>query len=120
MENMSAAPNPGQSIIDPNSQLPQYHSIEFSISGLDFNYQFKLWNMDPDRMHIIIREDSNLLNRLKAGSRFNLKYYSNNLSSPSAERETEISYITKADGRFKGHYIVGLAFAKNQEEVIKH
>ena len=68
-------------------------------------------------MNIIIKEDSAIINRLKPGNRFNSKYYSDSGSYPMVELNTEISHVTKAEeGKFKGHYIVGLIIEKNQAE----
>ena len=41
MENMAVTATPAEVALEPKVQPPQYHSVEFSISGLDFNYQFK-------------------------------------------------------------------------------
>ena len=92
------------------SFLEGYRSVEFSIRNLSFNYQFKLWDVDSDSVQIIIRDDSDLLNWLKVGSRLESKFYSNENNPSINEFETEISHIMKADeGRFKGHYLVRLS-----------
>jgi len=94
-----------------NRQIPLYHAVEFEISGLDFTYQFKLWDMGSGTRHIVVREDSDILDWLDVGSKFHIKYYFNDQSSPEGQFfETEIVHITKDDkGRFKGHYLVGLS-----------
>ena len=102
-------------------QVSQFHSVEFSISGLDLSYQFRLWNKDPEPMHVIVREDSDLLRWLKIGKRFNFKYYSNELSCVVEPMETEIVNIAKADeGRFKGHYIVSLLIVAGINKIRTH
>ena len=90
-------------------QISLYHSVEFEISGLDFTYQFKLWDMGSGIRHIVVREDSDILDRLEVGNKFSIKYYSHDKSCPEGQSfETEIVHITKDDkGRFKGHCLVG-------------
>jgi hypothetical protein len=108
---------------DPNSdiQSPLFHSVELLIDGLEFSYHFKIWDINANAMNIIIKEDSAIINRLKPGNRFNSKYYSDNGSYPMVELNTEISHITKAEeGRFKGHYIVGLTIDKHPNETMMH
>jgi hypothetical protein len=102
-------------------QSPLFHSVELSIDGLEFSYHFKIWDINSNAMNIIIKEDSAIISRLKPGNRFNSKYYSDNGSYPMVELDTKISHITKAvDGKFKGHYIVGLIIDKNPEEIRMH
>ena len=99
--------NPGM-----KSFLERYCSVEFSIRNLDFSYQFKIWDVDSNSIHIVIKDDSDILNWLKVGSRLESKFYSNENSTSVNELETEISNIMKADeGRFKGHYLVKLSVA---------
>lgn len=109
--------------MDLNSpiQPPSFHSVELLIDGLEFTYQFKIWKIDSDGMNILIKEDSAIINRLKTGNRVNSKYYYDNKSFPMVELNTEISHITKAEeGRFKGHYIVGLLVEKSPAEITVH
>ncbi len=121
MENLVMTPRSSESIPERSGQLSKFHSVEFSIEGLEFTYQFKLWNMDSDSMHIIIKEDSNILTRLKAGNKLNIKYYSDNEPYPVTQMNTEISHVTKAEeGRFRGHYIVGLSIEDHPQESATH
>jgi hypothetical protein len=94
----------------PRSIIDQYHSVEFSISESAFAYQFKIWDISPKGICVLVMEDSGLLNRLKAGDILNLKYYTTNSSRPIEYLETEIRDIAKDEnGRFKGLYLVGLS-----------
>lgn len=105
----------------PSIQTPPFHSVELFVDGLEITYQFKIWNIDTDVMNIVIKEDSAIITRLKTGNRFNSKYYSDDTSYPMVILNTEISHITKVDeGKFKGHYIVGLSVEKNQAERTMH
>ncbi|MBN1849240.1 MAG: hypothetical protein JW932_11720 [Deltaproteobacteria bacterium] len=121
MENLAISSKSFESMPDARAQTPQFHSIEFSIDGLEFAYQFKLWNIDSEAMNIIIKEDSALINKIRTGNRFISKYYSDDMSCPVMQMDTEISRITKADGgKFKGHYIVGLSVTNGKNEITTH
>lgn len=107
--------------LNSDIQSPLFHSVELLIDGLEFSYHFKIWDINSNAMNIIIKEDSAIINRLKPGNRFNSKYYSDNGSYPMVELNTEISHVTKAEeGRFKGHYIVGLTIDGNPDEIMMH
>jgi hypothetical protein len=100
----------------PRSIIDQYYSVEFSIRGLAFLYQFKIWDISPKGICVLIREDSDLLNQLKDGDILNLKYYTTDSSKPPEYLKTEIRHVTKDDtGRFKGLYLVGLSIIEDQD-----
>ena len=93
----------------------QYYSVELSIDGLDFSYQFKIRNNASTSMCVLIKEDSDILPLLEVGDTLNMKYYSAGSVYPTEYLETAIRHITKNDqGRFKGHYLVGLDILENQ------
>ena len=86
-----------------------YYSVEFSIDGLIYLYQFKIYQEPTQAPCFLIKEDSKLLERLKVGETHKMKYYTNDTLCPTQYWDTEISRITKEEeGRFKGHYLVGL------------
>ena len=88
---------------------PPYYSVEMAIEGLDLSYQFRIRNVASTPMCVLVKEDSDILPRLKVGETFNMKYYSTGPIHPPEYLETAIRHITKNDhGRFKGHYLVGL------------
>ncbi|MBW1699108.1 MAG: PilZ domain-containing protein [Deltaproteobacteria bacterium] len=94
--------------------IDKYFSVEFSKKGLDSIYQFKIWNISSKGMCIIVREDSDIINHLIVGDVLDMKYYPVEESSPAEFSKTEITHITKDDhGRFKGHYLVGLAILES-------
>lgn len=103
-----------ESRFEPGKQVDQYRSVEFSISGCAFIYQFKIWDTSLKEKYVLVKEDSGLLRYLKVGDIFNLKYYTIDLSSPVKYLRTEISDITKGDrGRFKGLCLVLLSILEN-------
>ena len=93
----------------------QYYSVEFSVNG-GASYQFKIWDTPSMSMCVLVREDSALLSQLEVGHTLKMKYYSNNDICPTEYLATEIRHITKTDeGRFKGHYLVGLELLENKD-----
>ena len=104
------------------SRMPndQYDSVEFAVNGLDNVYQFKIWSIPPTSMCVLVKEDSDILPRLKVGEELNLRYYTPCSAFPTGYMKTSIRHITKKDqGRFQGHSLVGLAIMerKDQEEI---
>lgn len=100
---------------EPRTILDKFHSVEFLTSGIYYVHQFKIWDTSSHGMSILIKEDSNLLRHLKVGKILDMKYYTSEASKPTEYLKTEIKHITKHDeGRFKGHYSVGIAILKNE------
>ena len=92
----------------------EYYSVEFSIHGHHLPYQFKIWNMAPQSMYVLVNANSKILEVLKVGDVVKPKYYTTDSLCPTKHLETEIKYITKEDhGRFKGHFLIGLAIIEN-------
>ena len=86
-----------------------YYSVEFSIEGLNAMYQFKLWNIRPQVMYFLVREDSHVLGWLKVGDRMEMKYYPSDSADPPRTLDTSVRHIMRNEqGRFKGHYSVHL------------
>ena len=101
---------------EPRSIIDQYYSVEFSLSGCSFVYQFRIWNISSKGICVLVKEDSDLLNHVKVGDILNLKYYPADSSQPGELLETEIKHITKDEqGRFKGVYLVRLSILENQD-----
>lgn len=94
---------------EPRTDLEKYHSVEFNIPGLDFLYQFKIWNMSSKGMCLLVREDSAVLKHLKVGNVLDMKCYATDFSLPPDNLKIQIKHITQDEqGRFKGHSLVGL------------
>jgi hypothetical protein len=101
---------------EKQKQADEYYSAEFSVNGLEVRYQFKLWNIASMPMCVLVKEDSNILPQLQVGTTLNVKYYTSNSTHPPECLQTAIRHITKNDqGRFKGHYFVGLEILEAQE-----
>lgn len=101
---------------DSAAQGALYHSVELSLEKLEVHYQFKLWRVDSMPMCILVKEDSDLLGRLKVGDILNMKYYSAASRYPSPSTQTLVRHITKeCQGRFRGHYLVSLEIVGCQQ-----
>lgn len=88
----------------------QYYSVEFTIDKLMPLYQFKLWNNQTMDLFVLIKEGSEILDRLEVGRVLNMKYYNSDGSCPPEYRVTQINnIINDKNGRFSGHYMVGLS-----------
>ena len=93
-----------------HASTTQYYSVEFSVEGSYFVYQFKLRNVRASSMGVLVREDSEIMDLLKVGDIIKMKYYPEDSFLPPDLLDTEIRYIAEeTEGRFIGHYMVGLS-----------
>lgn len=94
---------------ESRTELEKYHSVEFRVSEQGALYQFKIWNMSSRGLCLLVRQDSEILKDLEVGTILDMKYYTTDFSQPPEELMTQIKHITKEpEGRFKGHFLVGL------------
>ena len=97
-------------------RMYHFHSVEFSVRGIDVPYQFRIWDRSSACMHVLVNEYSDILPRLKVGDTLEMKYYSTNSVYRPECLKTAIRHITKNDqGRFKGHYLVGLEILEKRD-----
>jgi CRISPR/Cas system-associated endonuclease Cas1 len=95
---------------EPRKITDKYFSVEFPVKELSSVYQFKIWDLSTKGMCVLVREDSNVLQYLKVGDTLEMKYYPTESLSPVEYLKTEIKHISRdPQGRFKKHYLVGLA-----------
>jgi len=105
----------------PGKNVDQYHSVEFSIDGLDVLYQFRIWDIDSTFMLVLVSENSRIFPSLSVGEILKVKYYSTGLGSVFENLDTEIRSISKQDqGRLKGHYLVGFQILERQDQTKTH
>jgi hypothetical protein len=91
-----------------------FHSVEIAIDGLAIPYQFKIWQNPSMPMCLLVREDSEIVSRLREGDVLNMRYYSEASKYPTEHMETEILQIEKnREGRYKGHYWIALGIKAN-------
>ncbi len=100
---------------EPRIIIDKYYSVELLIGDNSFVYQFKIWNISTKGICLVIREDSDVLKHLNVGDIVNMKYYTTDSEKPGEYLKTEIRHMTKDEGRFKGHYLVGLLVLERPE-----
>ena len=98
-----------------NSSLDEYYSVELALEGLTYLHQFRIWIIPNGSMCVLVKENSEILGSLKVGDVVRMKYYTMDSLCPTRDLHTEIKHITKEEqGRFKGHYVVGLSILEDQ------
>ncbi|MBW2176394.1 MAG: PilZ domain-containing protein [Deltaproteobacteria bacterium] len=102
---------------DERKPPEKYYSVQFSIKDIGYFYQFKIWDISSQGMCILVGEDSSVVGHLNVGDVIKMQYYLSDSIGSTEDFETEISHITKKNqGRFKGHYLVGLAILDPETE----
>ena len=93
----------------------QYSSVEFS-SKTEPNHLFKIRDMSPTGLCILVKEGSAVLNHLRVGDIMEMKCYQPRKAKSPELIKTKIKHITKKDlGRYKGNYLVGLSVIENKD-----
>ena len=118
MEQSAFAIKPKEKTCKEQKEKKQiYHSVEFSLKELSFHYQFKIWSTESMPMCVLVKEDSDILKLLNVGDKLNVQYYSPGSVYASGSLVTTIRQITRSEqGRFKGHFLVGLEILGGAEE----
>lgn len=94
----------------------QYHCVEFQISSIGSFYQFKIWDISTKGMCILVKEESAVMSHIHVGDIIEMKYYPTQSSGAIEVIRTKIRHTTKGEeGRFKGHYLVGLSILEKQD-----
>ena len=85
------------------------------LPDVEFIYQFRIWNVSPQGMCVVVRKDSELLKHLNVGDVIDLRYHPNDLKDPIVNLTTEIRHITKQEeGKFRHHSLVGLLISERR------
>jgi hypothetical protein len=67
-------------------------------------------------MFVLVKHSSEIKDRFKVGEVLKMKYYTNDSQCPTKMMDTKIQQIIKEEqGRFRGHYVVGLALAESAQ-----
>ncbi|MFH0725248.1 MAG: hypothetical protein V2B19_02650 [Pseudomonadota bacterium] len=92
----------------------RFYSVEFSVGNVKFLYQFKIWRSPASPIFVLIKNGSEMLNKIKPGDVLKMKYYSTDSTRPVCHLDTEILNIDwNHHGKFKGHYAVNLGVITN-------
>lgn len=116
MKDVKGTENSGGHTVEGRGNGDSYHSVEFSIKGIELSYQFKIWNTANMSMCVLVKEDSAILPRLKVGDTLDMKFYSGESDYPTNSIKTSIRHISKDEGRFRGHYLVALEILENSSQ----
>ena len=101
---------------EPRKILDQYFSVEFSISRMLPVHQFKVRDVSPSGIGILVNENSAVFAHLKVSDVLKMKYNPTDSSDLPEYLRTEIRHITKIDeGKYKGHYLVGMLILERGE-----
>lgn len=101
---------------EPRKSIEDYYSVEFSVSPERPVHQFKVRDISPSGIGILVNEGSAVLERLDVGDVLEMKYNPENPSDSAEYLRTEIQHITKVtQGRFIGHYVVGMLILERPE-----
>ena len=101
---------------EPRKILEDYFSVEFSVSSELPVHQFKVRDISPSGIGILVNEGSAVLAHLKVGDVLDMKYNPANASDLAKNLKTEIRHITKMEqGRYRGHYLVGMLIIERPE-----
>jgi hypothetical protein len=102
---------------EPRKITDLYYSVEFPLKELNTIYQFKIWDISTSGMCVLVKEGSAVLDNLGVGEIVEMTYYPTEKRTPIAKLKTEIRHISQdKQGRYKGHYLVGLAILEGQTE----
>lgn len=95
---------------DGNTCAPDYTCVEFHIRNMGAVYQSKIWKIPLKGLFFLVKEGSSVLAHLRTGDEIKARYTQVNRREPGNFVKTKIRYIIQEQtGRFKGHYLVGLA-----------
>ena len=95
---------------DGNTCEHDYSCVEFHVRNMGAVYQSKIWKIPLKGLFFLVKEGSSVLARLRTGDEIKARYTPVNRRIPGNFVKTKIRYIIQEQtGRFKGHYLVGLA-----------
>lgn len=82
--------------------------VEFKPNLLQMSYKFKIRDISSSGMCIVVNENSELLQHIKKGDIYNMKYFPE--EGDPQKMKTEIRHISKEkNGKYEGHILVGLS-----------
>ncbi|MBI9089530.1 MAG: hypothetical protein JEZ12_09950 [Desulfobacterium sp.] len=89
--------------------INMFHSVELSIGGMPYCYQFKLRDRSESGMCVLVQEDSKIMTHLNIGDVLDVKYWPSDKAVPPEKLRTQIRHITRTPANHSaGHYYVGL------------
>lgn len=91
---------------EPTGPNESSYSIEFSLLGIEFAFQFKLLDTSPRGLSILVNGKSRVLEELRVGDVLHMKVYKpdTRCAIPQGYLKTETRHITK---KGNGSYVLG-------------
>lgn len=100
---------------EPRNVLELSSSVEIDLGRPIPIFQFKLRDLSSNGACVLVKEGSSMLSNIEIGRTLKMKYSSAEAPKSIEFLKAEIKHITKQDeGRFKGHYLVGLSIVDKQ------
>jgi hypothetical protein len=110
MNDNASPPITNEKRSDTRTIVADYFSVQFQVDDTGPIYQFRLRDESTHGLSILVREDSSILERIKINDVLEMDYFADAPSRPMKTIKTKIVHMTRQDsGRFKGHFLVGLA-----------
>ncbi len=90
--------------------INEFYSVEVNFDDSTLVSQYVIYDMSVSGLCLLVRADSELLEKIEVGGIYKMKYYPLNLLDNVQYFETEIKHITKTDlKKYDGHFLVGLS-----------
>jgi hypothetical protein len=96
------------------SQAERYMSVEFCTGPQAPVYLFRIRDESSSGLGILVKEGSDALKHLRVGEVLDMVYCKSERFESPVYLRTRIMHVTKAEGQFKGHYLVGLSVVDGQ------
>jgi len=91
-----------------------FSSVEFRPGTLSITYQFKLRDISPRGIGILVKETSKVIENTHVGDVLDMNYYPKKEMKLPVAMKTQVKHITRhQEGRYKGNYIMGLFVLKS-------
>ena len=93
---------------EPRALNDSAFTVEFSLAGIAYAFQFKLLDTSPKGLSILVNKKSRLLEKLEVGDVLNMRVYkpSTRRAMPHGYLQTETRHITE---RPNGNFVVGFS-----------
>lgn len=90
--------------------IKKYYSVEIAVDASGHIGQFVIYDMSSSGLCLLVSEDSGLLQKIRVGEKYRMKYYPVDLLEKTRFINTRICHITKStNNTLSGHYMVGLS-----------
>ena len=102
--------SPSERRAEPRRPAEDYQYVEFQVKIPGPIYQFKLWDISDHGLCILIKETSDILEKIGIGDVIDMNFHENMPNGVARQLTTKIAHITKKEtGKFKGHFLTGLS-----------